>query len=108
MTAMLEFIKYVFNYFIVCLSAVGVILFDARPGARTNIIDWMILFLVALAVVSVGEWLSGGLLLSGVTALRRFGRYSFKENWWHAFYYAVMCLLYAVCVASVYGWIRRD
>ena len=97
-------LRYVMVYLIVSVCASIALLADTWPHHPTSLLAWSILFVVAIPVTVVGEWLAEGVLNNPVSAAveRRTRQTAF--SWTRVVYYLAVYVLLGICALTVYYW----
>jgi hypothetical protein len=103
----LRLLQYAAIYLTISVFAAGLLLFDTRAQAPPESTDWLVLLLIVLPVIYAGEWLSGGMLYHALASLQDLQSQPFRLRWWLMFYYATMCILFAVTAVVIFEWVAR-
>jgi hypothetical protein len=96
-----------FIYLSVSVFAAAFLLLDTGLQHPPSATDWALLLLLEIPILSTGEWLSGGILRNALLTVRDLASQPFRMQWWHIFYYSMMCILFAVTAVSIFEWMQR-
>lgn len=98
-------LRFVMVYLIVSAFASIALLADTWPYHPTSLPAWSFLFVVAIPVTVVGEWLAEGVLNNPVSASveRRTRQTAF--SWTRVAYYLAVYVLLGICAVTLYYWV---
>jgi hypothetical protein len=100
-------LTFALNYFCVSIFGTALLLFDIWPKPPSAPVEWLLLFLMVVPVVSTGEWLSGGVLRNALLDVIGSETQPLPMRCWRVFYYSVMCILFSTTTVAIVEWIRR-
>ena len=97
-------LRFVIGYLTVSACAGIALLADTWPYHPTSLLAWSFLFVVAVPVTVIGEWLAEGVLNNPVSAIveRRTRQTTF--SWTRVVYYLAVYVLLGICAVTLYYW----
>jgi hypothetical protein len=99
-------LKFTVIYLVFSLFAAMALLIDSWPRHPRSILQWILLFVIALPVTALGEWLSDSVLRSppslAVEARTRGSQFS----WLRIAYLVALYILFAICVVAIFYWLQ--
>ena len=91
-------------YLIVSLFAAAALLVDTWPQHPKSLLHWALLFLIALPVTVLGEWLTDGLVNNPVSAIIERGTHRSGFSWTRIAYYLAMYIFFALAAVALFYW----
>jgi hypothetical protein len=79
-------------------------LIPKRPHHPTSILEWVLLFSIALPVTLLGEWLGDGLMDNPLTVRIERKTRSSKLSGARIAYFVAMLVLLAICAVALLYW----
>jgi hypothetical protein len=97
-------LRFVGIYLTLSVFASVALVLDTWPRVPTSRIEWTFLFVIALPVTFLGDWLSQGLLTNPFSvAIERRTRGS-TFSWLRVLYLLGLYSLFAICTVSILYW----
>jgi hypothetical protein len=91
-------------YFVISVFAAIALLVDSWPHRPASPLEWVLLFVIALPVTALADWLSEGLLTNALTATIEWRTRLLKYSWLRIFYLLAMYVLFAICTVAIFYW----
>ena len=97
-------LRFAWFYSVVSVFATIALLVDTWPHHPTSLRAWSFLFVIALPVTVLGEWLSEGLLSNPLSAaVDRRARGS-RVSWTRIAYCLAVYVLLGICAVAIFYW----
>lgn len=84
------------------------LLADTWPLYPRSSVEWILLFVIALPVTVLGEWLAEGLTSNPLSAKVERSRRRVGFSWARVGYYLATYVLFGLCAAAIFYWARSS
>jgi hypothetical protein len=97
-------IRFLLIYLALSSFAVVALFIDTWPHYPHGPLDWGLLFVIALPVTLLGEWLSDNALSSSLSLAVEARAKGHQLSWLRVSYYLALYILFAICAVAAYYW----
>jgi hypothetical protein len=99
-----QIVRFLWIYFLVSIFATTALLIDTWPHHPTSILEWVLLFAIALPVTLLGEWLGDGLMDNPLTVRIEHKTRNSKSSGARVAYFVAMLVLLAIGAVALLYW----
>jgi hypothetical protein len=92
-------------YLIVSVIAAVALLINTWPLHPHSIPHWALLFVIALPITLLGEWLSDRALHSSLSLAVEARTRNSRFSWLRVGYILALCILFAICAVIILYWL---